>query len=311
MATGLPSGTNDGILLIERDPAEDAIVQRLTHSNGNGNMSDSHALDIPRNCGPLCDTKLLSPIMIGTLREIEKGIAMSSQRDALRSVVEACHGLLGDRESMSVMNRCLGGICSVNDWSESGLVEVLDHSRREAASEAVSTLVKLLWKGIRWVRPGLAVADRCYKALLMARGSVERFRAREGALVCFTGFEVLRIERPGGWAWPRQPAEDEVRVIFEMEGVCMRPLLRRTPRGIVGIPGTAVLLPFTMLRIGSVVRFGDDAEVSFSCVEGSYWSARRGSRLPCASVAVGVERLYQRGRRISECWGGSVAGGRR
>jgi TPR repeat protein len=86
--------------------------------------------------------------------------------------------------------------------------------------------------------------------------------------------------------------------VFEMEGVCMRPLLRRTPRGIVALPGTAVLLPFTMLRIGSVVMRGDDAEVSLSCVARSYWSAWRGSRLPCASVADPVERLYQRGKRV-------------
>jgi hypothetical protein len=147
MATGLPSCTSTGILLIERDAAEDTIVQRLTHSNGNGNMSDNQVLDIMCICGPLRDTQLLSPIMVGTLREMEKGIAMSSRRDALRSIVEACHGLLGDRESMSVMNHCLGGIRSVNDWSGSGLMEVLDHSYREAASEAVWTLVKLLWKG--------------------------------------------------------------------------------------------------------------------------------------------------------------------
>jgi hypothetical protein len=82
----------------------------------------------------------------------------------------------------------------------------------------MSPLAGLLWEGLRWLKPGLAVADRCYKALVMALGSVERVRAREGALVRFTGFEVLRIERPEGWAWPRQPAGDEVKVVFEMGG---------------------------------------------------------------------------------------------
>jgi TPR repeat protein len=89
-----------------------------------------------------------------------------------------------------------------------------------------------------------------------------------------------------------------VKVVLEMEGVCVRPLLRGTPRGIAAIPGTAVLLPLTILRIGNVFVRGDDAEVSLSCAGRSYSSARRGFRLDSGIVADPVERLYQRGKRV-------------
>jgi hypothetical protein len=191
---------------------------------------------------------------------------------------------------MAVINSGLNGICSIRDWSERGVVNLLDHACRQAAGGEVSPLVRLLWEGMRWLRPGLAAADRWYKTELMVRRSFDRFQ--EGALLCFTGFEVLRMELPEEWAWPRLPVGDEVRVEFEVEGVCMRPLLRRTPRGIVAVPGTAVLLPFTILRIGRVSRVGGVAGVSLSCVGRSYWLARRSSRLPCGIVEDRVERQY-------------------
>jgi hypothetical protein len=150
-------------------------------------------------------------------------------------------------------------------------------------------LVRLLWDGIRSVRPGVPAADRFYRGQYMSRGAVERLRAAEGGLVCDTGFKVWRLERPE--EWPRPTVVDGMKVEFEVEGLCLRRLLRRTPRGFVGTPGEGVLAPFTLLRVVDVLESGDAVEVRLSCVGRAYWLARRGSRA-CAIAADRAERLY-------------------
>jgi TPR repeat protein len=91
------------------------------------------------------------------------------------------------------------------------------------------------------------------------------------------------------------PALDEVEVLFKVENICLRPLIRRTRRAFEQCPGQALLVPFVPLEVRSVVVVSGRPEVQLSCACRGHWK-RRDS---VAWVSDEAEGLYQRGAALS------------
>jgi hypothetical protein len=89
-------------------------------------------------------------------------------------------------------------------------------------------------------------------------------------------------------------------VVFGVENVCMRRLVRRSRRGFVSVRRQAVLCPFAPVGMRGVRSMGGRTVVSLSCVGTGRWFRRRrpGDRL-CGGVAARGDQAEMMNRL---CW---------
>jgi hypothetical protein len=132
----------------------------------------------------------------------------------------------------------------------------------------------------------------------MSLSAFDRLCRWGGVVVCFAGFEVFQLDYPSEIPEREHLGQmpGEVGVLFEVENVCLRPLIRRTRRGFEQCPGRALLMPFVPLRVQCVIVAEGRRQVGLSCACRDHWT-RKGS---VACVSEEAETFFQRGRAYLE-----------
>jgi hypothetical protein len=153
----------------------------------------------------------------------------------------------------------------------------------------------LLWesqKVVRGERPPVAAR---YPWLPLSRAVLDQLRDGRELVMCLPFFQEVRdwcedADECGGCG-----------VCFELEGVSLLPVLRRTVRGFALVPGVGVLAPLTPLRIRLVAPIGlKERTVWLSgvaaggCVLGGLGRRSRG----CRSGFEMASAEYHRGREL-------------
>jgi hypothetical protein len=187
----------------------------------------------------------------------------------------------------------------VTDWSEEGLVRLL-----EGAAGESGPFVRLLWEGFKLPTRRLPAADRLYKVHVLPRAALARLEEGGERLICFTSFQVFEM------IWPERGrcrvGGGEVEVVFELEGTYLRRVVRRLDSRLYVEGGRGVLCPFTAVRVGGVAMEGRRAVVRLRGGSGSGLGegvGKRGRGDEC-------EEGYQRGMALlSEAAGGARARG--
>jgi TPR repeat protein len=217
---------------------------------------------------------------------IVNALRIASQCEMSRAHVELAHSLIGDDRIRATVNSKLRFIRSL-EGSGPG-------AHRDALVEAggeLAPLVLLLWDGCAVVSPGLAVSDRfslIWRGRRLSEAALKRLQSGRGQVMCFTGFEVWQLDPPS-----YAPFGGECEVVFELDTICLLPLLRRSGRGFEIIRGRALLPPFTPLRVRGVVKWEARTTVLLSCVSG-WRGCVVGRRKPWPAVDGDAERLYFR-----------------
>jgi hypothetical protein len=195
------------------------------------------------------------------------------QRQAVRRLGEVSFARLGDGQSMSAISERLCQIASVECCSDDELKRMLLQVAGDWGS-----VVRSLWEGCKMVAPGVAVSDRFSKIRTMSNRLLDRFQSGLGRFICFTDFEVFGLDHVD--CRGMTASAGQVPVVFQVENVCLRRLIRRTKRGFVAIGHLAVLPPFVPLHVGGVVTRKGLTIVHLSCVGREHWFGRlsRGDR---------------------------------
>jgi hypothetical protein len=170
-------------------------------------------------------------------------------RDAARSTLEAVYSIISEAEGIGRVNARLNHISWDIDCSGHNLLAVL-----MAACGDLSSLFRLLWEGHRRVGPGKLIQEPHHFVQRLPCRVVGLLRERVGCVFCPVSFQVVSA---CGEAWVGKRSNSDMdEVLFKVEGVGLRPLVRRTGRGFRAIPGQGLLGPLTPLVVRNVGRLG-------------------------------------------------------
>jgi hypothetical protein len=183
--------------------------------------------------------------MVRALKQIRSACAaqlpIRSTLGVSRAVLSIAYSILSNHDAREELTSRLARINSFVDCSEAVVVNRL----REACDD-LSGLFRLVWEGYKVVRDERpSVAAQRFRLPLSTR-VMSQLRDGRDRVIRFPFFQEVRD-------WAEEGDEcGECGVVFELDGVGLLPVYRRTARGYAMVRGAGVLAPLTPLQIRMV-----------------------------------------------------------